>query len=72
MLTILFFVFFIAVFGKLLSFAVKATWSMAKIAVTIILLPFILVGLVIKGLIAIAFPILIVVGIITLCKTVLK
>ena len=41
----------------------KAAWGISKIAVTMFILPLFLVGLVIKGLIYIALPVLAVVGI---------
>ena len=68
MLTFLFIILMLIVFGKILTFAIKATWSVARIFFTVVFLPLILIGLVIKGLIGIAFPILIVVGIISLFK----
>lgn len=66
MLTLLFIILLFVVFGKLLKFAIKATWGMAKILVTCIFFPLILIGLVIEGLIYIALPILIVVGLVTM------
>lgn len=66
MFELLFFVLMIVVFGKLIKYAVKATWGIAKILVTVVFLPLILVGLVLSGLIFIAFPILVVIGIVTM------
>lgn len=66
MLSFLFFILMIVVFGKILGFAIKAAWGVSKIVCSVILLPLFLVGLVIKGLFAIAFPILIVVGVLSL------
>lgn len=57
---------FFAVFGKLLMFGIKAAWGISKFLLTIVLLPVILIGLVVGGLIYLAFPILIVVGIVGL------
>ena len=54
------------VFGKLLLFGIKAAWGISKFIVTIVLLPLVLIGMVVGGLMYIAFPILIVVGIIAL------
>ena len=65
MLTLLFFIFMIIIFVKLLVFAISATWGIARIFFAIILLPLILVGLVLKGLLVIAFPVLAVIGLIT-------
>lgn len=63
MLSFLFTICMIWVFGKLLFLGIKATWGISKFLVTIVLLPLILIGLVVGGLIYIAFPILIIVGI---------
>lgn len=54
------------VFGKLLVFGVKAAWGITKILVTIVLLPLVLLGMVAGGLLYLAFPILIVIGIVSL------
>ena len=69
MLTLLFTILFFVVFGKLLWFAVKAAWSVAKILVTIVLLPLILIGLALSGFVSIAIIVLIVVGAFSLVKT---
>ena len=58
------------VFGKLFFFGLRAAWGISKFVLTIVFLPLILVGLVVGGLITIAFPILIVVGIIALISSV--
>ncbi len=65
-MTILFFILFFAVFGKMIGFAFRATWSLFKVLMFIVFLPLILVGFVFGGLLYIAFPILIVVGIVSL------
>ena len=64
MLEFIFAVCMLWVFGKLLIFGIKAAWGISKIVFTIILLPVILIGMVIGGLIYIALPLLIVIGII--------
>ena len=69
MLEIIFVICMLAVFGKLLIFGIKATWGIAKILCTIILLPVFLIALVLGGLIYIAFPILIVIGLISIFAT---
>lgn len=66
MLTFLFSILMIIVFGKLAVFALRAAWGISKFICTIVLFPLFLIGLVIGGLIELAFPILIVVGIISL------
>ena len=66
MLTLLFLICMFGIFGKLLWFGIKAAWGITKIVFAIVLLPVILIGLLLSGLIYIAFPILIVVGIVSL------
>ena len=66
MLNLIFTVLMFIVFGKILIFAIKATWGIAKILFTIVFLPLILVGLVLKGLVTIALPVLLVIGVISL------
>ena len=39
MLTLLFIVLMIGVFGKLLAFGLRATWGIAKLILTIVFLP---------------------------------
>lgn len=66
MITILFGVCMLWVFGKLLVFGIKAAWGIAKMFFTIIFLPVILIGMVMGGLIYIALPIVLIMGIILL------
>lgn len=66
MLTILFFIFLIWLFGKVLFFGIKAAWSIFKILAIVIFLPLVLIGMVLAGLLYIAFPILIILGIFSL------
>ena len=66
MFTLLFIILMFLIFGKLIGFAVKAAWGISKIICTVVLLPLFLIGLVFAGLIGIAFPILLVVGIVSL------
>lgn len=66
MLTALFVILMLVVFGKLLVFAIKASWGVIKILFTLIFLPLILIGLVIAGLTSVALPILLVIGVISL------
>ncbi len=61
----LFTIMLIAVVFELIVFAVKAAWGITKIVFTVLFFPLILVGLVAAGLLYLALPILIVVGIIT-------
>lgn len=66
MLTILFGILLVLIFGRIGIFAFKAAWGLAKILLTIVFLPLILIGLVVGGLISIALPVLIVIGIVAL------
>lgn len=65
MLELLFAICMLWVFGKMLIFGIKAAWGITKILFTIIFLPAILVGLVLGGLLYIAFPVLIIIGIVS-------
>ena len=58
----------IMVFVKLIGFAIRAAWRISKVLVTLVFLPLILIGLVLGGLIYLAFPILILVGLVALFK----
>ena len=66
MLELVFIILMFLIFGKLIVFAIKAAWGITKIVCTIVLLPLFLVGMVFAGLIGIALPILLVVGIVSL------
>jgi len=66
MWTLLFTVMMFLIFGKLLLFAVRATWGISKIFVSLIMLPIGLVLLVLFGLIRLALPLLLIIGLISL------
>lgn len=66
MLSLLFTICMICVFGKLFIFGVKAAWGISKLLLTVVFLPLILIGMVIGGLMSIAFPLLIIIGIVAL------
>ena len=66
MLSLLFIILFFAVFGKMVSFAFKATWSIFKVVMYLVFLPMIIIGFVIGGFIYIAIPVLIIIGIASL------
>ena len=65
-MTFLFFLLFLMVFGKMSGFAFRATWGLFKVLMYIVFLPLILVGMVFGGLLYLAFPILLIVGIVSL------
>ena len=66
MLTLVFVCLMIGVFGKLIGLAFKMTWGIAKVLFTLVFLPFVLIALTIGGLVTIALPLVVVVGIISL------
>ena len=72
MLTLLFVICMFGIFGKLIGLAFKMTWGIAKVLCTLVFLPVILVGLAMGGLLVVAFPLLIVVGIVSLAVGLLK
>ncbi len=64
MITFLFCMLMLLVFGKLAVFAARAAWGVMKIVACFVFVPLFLMILVISGLVYIALPILIIVGII--------
>ena len=66
MLTFIFICLMFGIFGKLIGLEFKMTWGITKVLFTLVFLPVILIALAIGGLVTIALPILIVVGIISL------
>ena len=69
MLELLFFIFLFCIFGKLFFFGMRAAWSISKLLITIVFLPVILLGMVFDGLLYLAFPILLIIGILSLFRT---
>ena len=67
MMTLLLLILFFGVFGKLAGFAFRMTWNMMKFMLMIMIVPVIIVAIV-GGLVKMALPILIVIGIICLLK----
>lgn len=63
MITLIFTILLFVIFGKLLIFGLKMAWGLSKLLITIVFLPFTLIAMVISGLISLALPILIVIGI---------
>ena len=52
-------------FGKLFGFALRAAWGITKIIFSIVLLPLFLIALVFMGLMWVALPVLVIVGIVS-------
>ena len=66
MLGLIFWILMLVVFGNILIFAIKMTWGITKVVFSLILLPFTLVFMVLGGLLKLAFPLLAVIGLISL------
>jgi hypothetical protein len=66
MITLAFVFMMIWVFGKLTWFAIRASWGLMKVMFTLVFFPLVLIGMVIGGLAYIAFPVLAVVGAVSL------
>lgn len=66
MLTLIFFVLLLTIFGKILAFSIKAAWGITKILCTVVFVPLILIIMVICGLMYVALPILAIIGIVAL------
>lgn len=69
MISLLFCILMLAVFGKLAVFAFRAAWGVTKILFCLVLAPLFLIVLLVSGLVYIAFPILIIVGVIGLVSS---
>ena len=54
----------LVIFGKLLSFALKAAWSITKILFSVVIFPLVLIMLVAAGLMYVALPVLVIAGIV--------
>lgn len=65
MLTLFFTIMMFVVFGKLFGFALRAAWGITKIIFSIVLLPLFLIALVFMGLMWVALPVLVIVGIVS-------
>ena len=66
MLSVLFTILMIVIFGKLIGFAFHAAWGLTKVVCTLVVLPVGLIVLVVAGFVALALPVLVIVGIVAL------
>ena len=66
MITLIFSILLITLVFKLVLLALKATWGITKIIFGVILFPAVLIVLAVSGLMVLAFPILIIAGIVLL------
>ena len=69
MLSLLFTICMIWFVGKFFIFGLKASWGIMKLLCAVIFFPVILIGMVLGGLMYIAFPLLIVGGIVALATS---
>lgn len=72
MMTLVFFVLMMLIFGKICIFGIKAAWGITKLIMAVIFSPVFLTVLFFIGLAYIAFPILVVLGIVVLVKSVAR
>jgi len=63
---LLFTVLFFLIFGRMIGFAFRMTWGIFKVLLYIVFLPLILLFMVFGGLLYIALPLLIIVGVLSL------
>ena len=66
MLTLIFTCLMVWIFGKLIWIAFKMSWGITKVLFNLVFLPIILIALVIGGLVSVALPVLVIIGIIML------
>ena len=62
MLTLIFVILMVSVFGKLLLFSIKAAWGITKVLFAVVLLPLVLIGMAVAGLMYIALIVLVIIG----------
>ena len=60
---LLFAICMIGFIWKLFVFGVRASWGIMKLLCTVVLFPVILIGMVVGGLLYVAFPLLIIAGV---------
>ena len=66
MITIISLVLFFIIFGKIMMFALKLGWGILKIVAYLIFLPAVILLMIFGGLLYIAIPLLIAVGLMTM------
>ena len=66
MLTILILIFLFGIFGKLFFFGIRAAWGISKFILMLVFFPVILIGMLVIGLVKIAFPLLIIFGVVAM------
>ena len=66
MINLIFTIFMFLIFGNILMFAIRMAWGMTKVLFSLVFLPVFLIALVFAGLIKLAFPILAIIGLISI------
>ena len=66
MITLIFSILLVSVIVELLVLSVKLVWNVGKVLCCIIFFPVILIGLALSGLMVLAIPVLLAVGIVSL------
>ncbi len=66
MLGFFFTIMMIGVFGRLLGFAFRLSWGFFKVMMSLVFLPGIIIAAFVGGLVYLAFPLLAVVGLVSL------
>lgn len=66
MLTLIFIICMLTVFCKMAGLALRGAWGLTKILFGLVLLPVILIGMVLKGLVVVALPALIIFGVVAM------
>ncbi len=70
MLTILFIIFILGFLFKGIGLALRLSWGIMKILFTVVLLPAFLIGLFVVGLVHLAFPLLIIAGLVLVVNSI--
>ena len=66
MLTLIFTVLMLVIFGKIGIVAIEAAWGVTRIIVSIVLVPIALIAAVACGLVKLALPVLVIIGLVSL------
>ena len=62
----LFMILMFYIFGKLFFFGIRAAWGISKFVLMVVFFPVILLGMLVVGLVKLAFPLLIIFGVIAM------
>ena len=71
MLTLLFLILLCTTTWKLFGFALKASWGILKIVLAILFFPLAVIGLAYIGVVVVAIPLLLLVGLVTVISDVI-